>query len=294
MRKWCKYLRNPLLDGKKYLKIDDNFKMHAKAMGGYESDEAYESKERFFDKYYYNFHTGRLKLYDVFIRKLHLKKEGMILSLASGRCANELFLGLDGYQITCSDLDFLPSYSSTLKLFPEFKFEKFNILHGPTKKKYDNIICLSLIYLFDQKDLERFFLNVSESLKEEGNLILDYAGSPDNFLSYLIHDVLLKYETCGIMIANNLRGKKERVRVKHHGFRRTDREVISAAEKYGFQLINQENFAFSTEFKRSVFINKLLQSIPVIEKLLTIFGGKIPYIRMGNFAKDGGGKKSQK
>ena len=75
------------MDGKKYLKIDDDFNMHAKAMGGYESDEAYESKERFFDKYYYKLHAGRLKLYDVFIRKLHLKKEGMILSLASGRCA---------------------------------------------------------------------------------------------------------------------------------------------------------------------------------------------------------------
>jgi hypothetical protein len=29
-----------------------------------------------------------LKIEDAFIRKLHLKKEGMILSLASGRCAN--------------------------------------------------------------------------------------------------------------------------------------------------------------------------------------------------------------
>ncbi len=89
------------------------------------------------------------------------------------------------------------------------------------------------------------------------------------------------------MIANNLGGKKERIRVKHHGFRRTDREIISVAEKYGFQLVNQEKFAFSTEFKRSVFINKLVQSIPILEKLLTIFGEKIPYIRMGKYLKVG-------
>jgi len=187
MRKWYKYFLDPLRRGRIYLPIDSNFYDHEKAMGGYKADDAYLSKSTFFNKYFWGYHIiGRLGCYDNFLRK-HLKKDKDILSIASGRCANELFLIEDGYKITCSDLKVFDSYKETKTLFPQFDFVEHDILNGPFFLKYDAVICLSLIYLFNEEKLLTFFRNVSDSLKTGGHLILDSAGSTDNLMSYLIH-----------------------------------------------------------------------------------------------------------
>src|SRR3989338_2648986 len=187
MRELYKYSLDPLSKGKTYLPIDHDFIDHEKAMGGYKADDAYNSKSAFFNKYFLGYHLGRLEYYDVFLRK-HLKKDWNVLSIASGRCVNELFLIEDGYRITCSDLKVFDSYKETKKLFPKFKFVEHDILKAPAEK-CDAVICLSLIYLFNDDDLFTFFKNVSDSLKIGGHLILDSAGSSDNLLSYLIHNV---------------------------------------------------------------------------------------------------------
>ena len=136
-------------------------------MGAYEPDDAYHSKEAFFRRWYYGYNLGRLEHYDSFLRK-RAEKENEVLSVASGRCANELQLLEGGYAIICSDLEPPPCYRETCKLFPEFKFIKLNILEGPAEKTYDAVTGLSLIYLFNNDDLSRFFRNVSGSLKEGG------------------------------------------------------------------------------------------------------------------------------
>lgn len=117
MRKWYKYLLNESRNGRLELFIDQNFKEHEKAMGGYQSNGSYTDKAAFFDKYFLNYHTGRLVYYDRFLRK-HLRKDLDIISIASGRCANELCLMEDGYKVTCSDLDYFDALEATKGLFP--------------------------------------------------------------------------------------------------------------------------------------------------------------------------------
>lgn len=160
-------------------------------------------------------------------------------------------------------------------------------MSGQTKKKYDAVICLSLIYLFDENELSVFFRNVFNSLNCEGRLILDFVGSPDNFMSYLLHDVFLKYEIkMASLLKFFLTGQRQGgVVKKHHGYRRTDSEVIAAAQKTGFELVAQENYAFVTEFRRSYIFNKLVKPASSIEKAFGIIGRNIPYIRMGYFRK---------
>lgn len=159
MRKWHKYFLDSTCKGRVYIPIDHGFGDHEKTMGGYKDDDAYCSKEAFLNKYFWGYHSGRLEYYDDFLRK-HIEKQHDILSIASGRSANELLLGEDGYRITCSDLKTIDAYQKTKALFPQFDFIEHDILNRPLQKKYDVIICLSLIYLFDEKDLLSFFKKV--------------------------------------------------------------------------------------------------------------------------------------
>lgn len=193
MRHWFKYYLTPIPGASSSQGIDRHFQDHQKAMGGYEADGAYATQESFFTQYLWMYHTGRLAFIAQFLIK-HLKKEWCILSVASGRCACEIYLQENGYDVTCSDLELFGAYPQTQQLFPAFRWEPYNVMQGPFPRQFDAVMCLSLIYLFDDNDLDTFFQNVAGSLTPQGSLLLDSAGSPDNGLSWLIYDVLLKGE----------------------------------------------------------------------------------------------------
>jgi SAM-dependent methyltransferase len=251
MRPWYKYeLTEPGQPGGDR-GIDATFADHEKAMRGYRPDEAYRDREAFFQKYLREFQDGRLAFYDSFL-KSHLAFGVRILSLGSGRCANELALLEKGYDVTCSDLERFEAYPQTKELFPRFVWEPLNILNGPAPSRYGAVISLSMIYLFDDAALDRFFQHCAQSLEDRGHLLLDSAGSPDNRLAWLILNVLLPLETQAkrllfFMIGRGWRG----IVRKHHGYRRTDQEIIEKARRQGFILVAQVPGAFLNEFRRS-------------------------------------------
>lgn len=205
MPRWTKYSLDPSLQGKICLPIDRDAEAHAKTMGGYETNGAYQDKEALFKKYFFGFQSHRLEYYDAFLRR-HLRKEGEILSLASGRCANELALIEEGYSITCSDIQ-------SKELFPRFEFIQQDILAGPSQKRYNGWVA------------------------------------------------------------------------KHHGYRRTDREIIEPARQCGLELRHQENYAFTTEFQRSLILDMLIASGSAVKRAFSAVGKAIPSIRMFKFEK---------
>jgi len=286
MRKWYKYSISRSSDDLPEAQIDSSFIEHSKTAGDYEADIAYEDKESFFNYHFYNYQTERLVNYSRFIVK-HLNQDQTILSVASGRCATELYLSDNGYSITCSDLEILPSYEDTIKLFPDYRFITLNILEQSTDIKYDAIIVLSLIYVFDDEQLDIFFRNINRSLKKGGSLVLDSAGSPDNFLSYIVHDVICRFERYlkSILLFIISFGNKNSVYKKHHGYRRNDSEIDQIAQSNGFELIDVENYAFLTEFSRSRIL-RYLMVIPFSKSLFSLIGKKIPYIRMFKYRKN--------
>lgn len=289
MRRWYKYWLADTFTGRRYLAKDEAYDDHKAAMGGYTPDEAYRNKTDFFNSYFFGYHQNRLECYNFFLRK-YLSKNDEILSIASGRCANELFLMEHGYKITCSDLGVPEALEETRKLFPGFKFLRFDVLSDPcnTKSKYDVIICLSLIYLFDEKDLACFFRNISENLKPGGRIILDSAASTDSLLSHMINEKILKYETMLIRLIKGISAhKRSGYIVKHMGYRRTDREIVNAAKQSGFHLCGKENYAYLTELKRSYFLGKIIECNSLVEKAFMFLGKRIPYIRMFVFEKMG-------
>ncbi|MGV8124328.1 MAG: hypothetical protein AB2L14_31665 [Candidatus Xenobiia bacterium LiM19] len=286
MRKWYKYYIDCSRKGVIQEKIDETFSDHKKGMGGYNSDEFYSDKDSFFKHYFWGYHCNRLEYYYDFITN-HLEKERIIFSVASGRCTLELKLIDEGYFIKCSDLDMIDCYNETKKLFPDFELLKHNILESPTLKTYDAFIVMSLIYLFDNGDLSTFFRNVYDSLDDKGVLILDSAGSPDNFISFLVHEVILKFETIARRIIKYLLEKKMYgFVIKHFGYQRNDREIIRCAHENGFELELQQNYSLINDFQRSGILRRLINLHRIFEIIFMHIGKHyLPYIRMYRFKK---------
>ena len=186
----------------------------------------------------------------------------------------------------CSDLQKPECYEDTMKLFPAFKFIALDILKNPSETKHDVVLCLSLIYLFDNNMLTAFFRNVYESLLPKGRLILDSAGSPDNLLSFFFHDRYLKYEVIVYRIASLiLKQKWASFTINHHGYRRTDEEIISSARENGFKFLEKQHYVFLPDFRRSLLFNKLITQGSMLEKIFSPLAKHMPYIRMFLFEK---------
>lgn len=287
MRRWLKYVTLDADDSRNVLPIDQSYEDHKAGMGGYEADEAYHDKAAFFRRYFEGFQSGRLIAYEPFLRR-NLDTRDDVLSVASGRCALELRLREEGYRIVCSDLGRPDAYNQTVALFPDFEFFELDVMKSAALRQFDAFLCLSLIYLFDQEQLANLFRNAYASLKPGGRFILDSAGSPDNLLSYLIHDYLLRGEAHLKVFAKRLlKGQKTKTAIKEFGWRRTDREIISQAALAGFELVDFEATGFLTEFRRSFFLNRLIDLGNPVEKLFTRLGRQIPYIRLFCFRKAG-------
>ena len=53
--------------------------------------------------------------------------------------------------------------------------------------------------------------------------------------------------------------KRFRVIKKHHGYRRTNDDIIKVAQKNGFKLVEIKNYAFMTEFSRSYILSFIVK-----------------------------------
>ena len=285
MRKWYKYIINKSSKDIE-LALDNSELEHTIALSKIDVINVYKSKTSFFNNYYYNFHQGRLESYEDFLLT-NLNKKHKILSVASGRSANELRLIDIGYNIHCSDLYQFIWFDETVRLWPNYKFSVLDITKNHSKIKYDTILVLSLIFIFNNTSLDNFFKNIYKSLDNNGYLILDSAGSTDNYLTFFIHDVLLRFEIVLIKLFKNLKGFNNNYSITkiHHGYRRTNDEIIYHAKKNGFELIKNKNYSFNTEFSRGYILPFLIKKIPLIKYLLRPISKKIPYVRMFTFKK---------
>ena len=278
MRKWNKYIVTADLEAAADQPISSTFHEHAEDLGGFESNDNYQSKERFFQAYFYG--NRRAENYDRFIAE-HVAQDQEILSIASGRSANEMMLMERGYKVTCSDLAMPESLSLAKQMFPQMEQWELDILAGPAPKQFDVILCLSLIYLFDDAQLERFFTNVRSSLKDSGYLILDSAGPPDNQLAHWLNEFYLRYEAIGVrMFRSRKHGKRHKIISKHHGYRRSDRDIVQAAQKCGLALTAQKNYDFTHEFERSRALSRSMDLLPPLRPVFGQLGRSMPYTRM--------------
>ena len=280
MRNWYKFF---LFDNSKIninLDRDQSFSDHERSMGGYETNEYYTSKKSFLEKYFNNRH----QVYNIFLQQ-NLLKEDKVLSLGSGRCISELFLLDHGYNIICSDIEVPNCYKKSKEIFKDFKYEKLNILNHVYHKKFNSIICFSMLYLFEKKELDIFFKNTWNTLEHEGSLILDPGGAENNLFTLFYDTIYLPLETLLVFLISKFFSKKYFLFKKHQGYRFSNKELIKIAIKNGFKFLKIENKDFYQELKRSKVINFLINKFPKTKNIFWLFGRFVPYIRIFKFVK---------
>ncbi|MDO8631435.1 MAG: class I SAM-dependent methyltransferase [Phycisphaerales bacterium] len=288
MRRWYKSEIVPKSRSSS-MTLDRSFDEHQRAMGGYNC-VGYDSTGGFFKTHLET--SPRHLCYQRFLAA-HLPKDGRVLSIASGRAANEMRLVVDGYRVVCSDLDpVCPGESK--RLFPGYEFMKWDVLNDPLPpERFDAVMCLSFIYLLDEERLRVFFGRVSELLKPDGVFVLDSAGSSDAWLANLLHEVYLPCEAwlvCGIRNVADLflHGGSDGlmvVRRKHHGYRYNDREIVAAAAEKGLMLLAVERMDSETELTRSYLYRHGARRVPPLRRGLLAVGRAMPYVRMFAFRR---------
>ena len=280
MIRWNKILINRSNKIKK-IKKSKNFEDFADELGGYEDNEYYKSKEIFF-KFYLN---GRYLIWDNYLKK-KLNLGSKILSLTSGRGINELSLIKDNFNVTCSDIEIPKCYYASKKLFGNFDYLNFNILSTKINKEFDCIYSVSAFYIFSYSELEKIFKNISEILKKDGILIIDFGGCEDNLISYFLHEIYLIFEAYIIYFLFKPFNKKIGFKFDYNfGYRWKNSEIIKLANKFGYNFISLDEYDYITELERSVLIRKIIQYFPSTKKIFSFIGKKIPYIRMFKFIK---------
>lgn len=257
-----------------------------KEMGGYEADDSYTSVSRFLDRHLHA--EPRLVEYQRFLRP-RIASGDSVLSIASGRCANEVALMRDiGCRIVCSDLAEPPCIAATRRLIPGFSFVCLDVLaDAPPPETHDVVISLSLIYAFDDPQLRRMLEFCHRALKPGGRLLLDLAGPPDNWASRLFHDVYLPVETWAVASLLSLRHRRPyRVeRVETFGYRRTWAEVRNLATACGFSAGPVWTAAHYFDFMRS-YLGRALLTTRAGRRTLTGVGRAMPYIRLVELTKE--------
>ncbi len=288
MRVWRKYNLDPASRGTISKDKDRTYEDHVRSMGGYDVDCAYNSREEFFDRHFRGASWGRFEVYDRFVRKVVTRGQ-RILSIASGRGVNELALIGDGYDVTCSDLELPSCLEKTKRLFPGLRYERINILNGPAPERYDAVLVLSLIYLFDESMLRRFFRNVAASLRDGGSLVLDSAGAPDNGFSFVWREVYLPLETRVKQVVRFLcQGRQQGVVVQKFGYVRSDEEIVRSAQREGLRLVASVRGGFLTEFRRSSLMGRIIGRFRWVDGVFSAVGRGFPYIRLFHFIKVSG------
>ena len=289
MEKWHKYSVVPGDGSVVRVALDLSYQVQSELMGWYHPTDAYSSKDAF-RKFYLQ---GRYVIWDEYIRQ-NITKENSVFSIASGRCINELLLREEGYRFDCSDLAVPDCYEHNQRLFGPYSYVPLDIVNAaPPAGRYDTVLCLSLIYLFDDASLRRFFSHVAEALPVGGRLILDSSGSEQSLLGILYYRGFLKgeayanYWTRRLAAALGLSQQRWSLVVHHHGYRRKSREIAALARESGLHLVRQKNYDPLTDIQRSPLLCRLSQQPGglVTKALVRTIGQRLKYIRMFTFEK---------
>lgn len=281
MRRWFKHAVVPSEEPAFLSREGAEF--HFAQMGGYAADDAYRSKATFFAQHLAA--HPRLMAYDRYLQR-HIRRDETILSVASGRCANELqLMEAIGCEITCSDLAAPPCLAATAALFPALKFLPLDVVHDDPPGVFDSVLSLSLIYAFDDRQLEQFFGFVNRALKPSGRLLLDLAGSPDNLPSFMLHDLFLPAEAAVVAAYRTVRhGKPHRADRRPHGYRRSLGDVVEIARRSKFVLADVHVDGFDIDLRRGIMLNRLAATRTGLG-MLTWVGRRMPYTRIAEFLR---------
>lgn len=245
----------------------------------FKSNENYHTKKKFFRKFYNN----DLNFYVNYIKK-NISKKKKILSIGSGRGVAELKLLEYGYNITLSDLNQPAGFNKLKKIFKKMRFLKLNILNDKHLKKYDVIVCFSLLYAFDEKTIDKFFIKCKKILKQDGEILISPGGSNLNLLKIIYERFYLPIELYLFYLFSFLNNKKFEIIKYQHGYIYSDKDIVNQALKHKFVQKSQiYRGDYISELSRSLIVRKLLSKKILPLHFIKMIGKKMPFVNIFHF-----------
>ncbi len=262
-----------------YLKLKkENWEYQLRS--SFKSTKSYNSKKKFFKEYFLEEHNT----YFNYLKK-KLKKNDKILSIGSGRGALELKLYDLGFKkITLTDLEVPAGQKKLNRIFKYVKYKKFNLFKNKTKKKYDVIICMNLLYAFNKDQIRSFFISCSKLLNKNGKLILSPGLAPISLTNLFYNFIYLQLECFLFFLYFKIKGKEVTLFKYHHGFLFKKNEIIDIALTNNFTL-SEKVFRndFLSEFRRSLFLRKFINKDFKKNIILKTLGRFIPFANIHYF-----------
>jgi SAM-dependent methyltransferase len=203
------------------------------------------------------------------LRRL-LARDCSILSVASGNGVIEAVLRLEGFDVVASD--FAPELlAGARRLVPELPTLELDVLRPEHRERYDDVLAIGLDYALDDSELATFLGGARGLLRPGGRLILAHTYR-DTLVTKLIDEVLLPL-WARPRLAGRRQGEPRWVR-KEHGFRRTERELIGAAEAEGFVRGRGIRYGWALELTRlgvDVRLPRVYRTLVAVCAALRIF-----------------------
>jgi SAM-dependent methyltransferase len=182
-----------------------------------------------------------------------LDRSRSVLSIGSGECEHEVPFVLEGYDIVASDV--VESATDTCRLFPLLRFQLFDVLKPQPIGTFHDVLITGVDFYFQDDDFALLIANVRTLLRPGGRFLFTLRYR-DNLGTWLIDRVGVP-AICVLGRVASLVGMTERrFAIKRHGYRRSIREVIRAAEQQGFRLGRIRHAGFGVELTR-IYLDRM-------------------------------------
>jgi cyclopropane fatty-acyl-phospholipid synthase-like methyltransferase len=205
-----------------------------------------------------------------------LDKNRTLLGIGSGEGEHELLLHLKGYNVVASDI--IPGLTEkTQSLFPEFQCCTFDVFKDdidslPICNTAFDILVTGLDFYFDDVKAKELFKRFYELIPDDGTLIFVLRYRQSIFTTII--DFLSFVE-----VYVQARKKKAGIFKKHHGYRRTKKDVLNLAKEAGFHAEKSVPAMLGYECGRVRFFNshKLTRICAFTDRLIPLFHSAIVF-----------------
>jgi SAM-dependent methyltransferase len=216
------------------------------------------------------------------VRELHqvfrelLDPKRAVLSIGAGECEHEIPFVLEGYDILSTDV--VASAAESQRLFPSLRFELFDALNPTPIGRFDDVLVGGLDFYFPDREFSRLLANLRELLRPGGRLLFTLRYR-DNVATWMIDRLGIPFFCALQRVVAAARRTGARWALKPHGYRRSTREIVSAAARHGFRLGRVRHAGFGVELTR-VHLNRippLYHLARAVDKRIHVFNNAVVF-----------------
>lgn len=190
-----------------------------------------------------------------------IDRDRKIFGIGSGLGEHEILLSQAGYCVTASDVVDTKDLGMG-RLFPSNDFVIFDVFTDDLPRHADTLLVTGMDSYFDGLAFEHLMARLAQLLRSiPSDSPSNYAPElvftcryPNNFATWMVDVLVLPFECALLNVRARIRRRPERWHRKAHGYRRSTREVISEASRWGLEVQSISFAGLGMEAQRSFLV----------------------------------------